>query len=244
MTLMVDDRAGSCELLKIEPVKSLGERCRLDAGDVAFVGNGPGDEPVLVGVEVKTIYDLISSISTGRLQATQVPRLMATYEVPWLLYYGSYRCGPGGGLELRQGKIWRGYRLGSRPVPYGYVESFLFDLVAIGVRVKHAYDINDACAWLGALYRWWNKRWCEHKGLRTLDNSKDLSLMPSMDEATRLRAKVAAQLPGVGFERAFAAARHFESVDAMIGAEPEEWARVEGIGKVIAKAVVAAIRRG
>lgn len=239
--LMIDDRAGSCELVRYEPVRSLGELCRLDSGDVALAGNGP-DGATLIGVEVKSIWDLVSSMNTGRLQATQLPALVETYEVPWLLYYGSYRAGRDNRLEIRSGKGWREFRLGTRPVPYGYLESFLFDCSSLGVRIKHAYDIEEACAWLGVLHRWWSKPWTAHKGMRTLDHSHDLGLMPEMDGPTRLRAKVAAQLPGVGFERALAAANHFESVCSMVCADADEWAKVSGIGKVIAKAVVEAMR--
>jgi ERCC4-type nuclease len=239
--IFVDDRAGSCDLLEHEPVRSLGEKCRLDSGDVCITGNGP-QGPLLVGVEVKSIWDLISSINTGRLQATQLPALLATYDVAWLLYFGSYRPGRDGRLEVRRGKMWREFRLGTRPVPYGYVESFLLDCSAIGVRVRYAYDAREACAWLGVLHRWWSKPWSQHKGMRTLDNSRELSLMPNMDGPTHLRAKVAAQLPGVGFERALAAAEHFSSVCEMVCADAAEWARVPGIGKVVAKAVVAAAR--
>lgn len=239
--MFVDDRAGSCDLLNYEPVRSLGEKTRLDSGDVALVGNGPSGE-VLVGVECKSIWDLISSINTGRLQATQLPALLATYEVAWLLYFGSYRPGRDGRLEVRRGGVWREFKLGSRSVPYGYVESFLLDCAALGVRVRYAYDIREACAWLGVLHRWWNKRWIDHKGMRTLDHSREMSLMPGMDAETHLRAKVAAQLPGVGFERALSAAQHFGSVREMINSNADGWASVPGVGKVIAKAVVIAVQ--
>jgi ERCC4-type nuclease len=126
-------------------------------------------------------------------------------------------------------------------VPYGYIESFLFDVAALGVHVKHAYDIREACVWLGVLHRWWSKRWSDHKGMRTLDSSHEPSLMPNMDEGMKQRVKIAAQLPAVGFERAVAVAQHFASVSDMINAGFEEWVEVPGIGKVIAKAVVAAI---
>jgi ERCC4-type nuclease len=208
---------------------------------VAICGNGPHG-PVLVGVEVKSVYDLVSSINTGRLQATQIPAMLATYDINWLLYFGSYRPGKDGRLEIRAGDKWKALKLGDRPVPYGYMEALLLDLAALGVHVHRVHDIREAAQWLGVLYRWWSKAWSKHHGMRTLDNSRDLSLMPGMDADTLQRAKVAAQLPAVGFERALAAAQHFSSVSAMINASPDEWAQVPGIGKVVARAVVEAIR--
>ena len=73
--MLIDDRAGSRDLIKYEPVRSTGELCRLDSADVCLTGNGPNDA-VLIGVEVKSIWDLISSINTGRLQATQIPAML------------------------------------------------------------------------------------------------------------------------------------------------------------------------
>ena len=240
--IMVDDREGSKRLVTYPALSSIATLCRLDYADVAFVGNGPSDEPVLVGVEVKSIHDLISSMSTGRLQATQLPGLLATYPVRWLLYYGGYRPGRDGRLETARGRRWTPHRIGSRHVPYGYVESFLFDLVAVGVSVRHVEDEGTAVAWIACLHRWWSKEWSRHKGLHKFDNSREVSLMPGMTDDVHFRASVASKFPGLGFERAVAAARHFDSVSTMVNATAEDWQRVPGVGKVIAKAIVAAVR--
>lgn len=228
--------------MKLEPVKSIGELCRLDSADAMLTGNGPDDTVRLVGVEVKSVWDVLGSANTGRLQATQVPAMLATYDVSWLLYYGDHRVARDGVLEvLRRGK-WETLKLGNRPVPYGYLEALLIDLTTVGVHVHRALNIEEAAAWLGVLWRWWQKPWNKHHGMHTLDRSRDVSLMPGMDSATLQRAKVAAALPGVGFERAVAAARHFPSIAAMMGATEKEWACVPGIGKTVAHAVITTIR--
>lgn len=237
--IFVDDRAGSNRLLRYPSIRALCQETRLDGADVALIGNGP-DGPLMVGVEVKSIFDLISSMNTGRLQGTQVPALMK-YDERWLLYYGSYRPGRGGTLEVYRKGTWRRHRIGNRDVPYGYVESFLLNLVVTGINVKHAFNEEEAVEWIACLHRWWSKPWTKHKGLRTLDRSKQSSLLPSMDAETKLRVKVASQLPGVGFERALAAAQYFPTVEAMINARVEEWAAIPGIGRVIAKAIRQAI---
>jgi ERCC4-type nuclease len=223
-------------------VRDIAEITRLEFGDAMIVGQGPDDEPVLVGVEVKSIHDLISSMNTGRLQAHQVPGLLRDFGQPWLLWFGSVRAGRDGRLEIRRGQGWKAFRLGSRDVPYGYLHSFLFELSVAGIKVAHVYDESEAAAWLACLHRWWSKPWDKHKGLRTLDNSRSITLVPGMDRGVRMRATVAAALPGVGFERAFAAASHFSSVVSMVCASTQEWEQVPGVGKVVAKAVVTAMR--
>lgn len=241
--MFIDDRAGSAELMKYPAIAAVAELTRLEFGDVAIVGNGAGDEPTLVGVELKSIWDLVSSINTGRLQATQVPGMLALYQIRWLLFFGGYRPGRDGTLELAKGASWRTMRLGSRIVPYGYVEALLLDLAAVGFNVKHVDTEAAAAQWLLVLNRWWLKPHNKHRGLHKFDESGQPSLLPQMDDITHLMARVAKELPGLGFERALAAARHFGSVEHMINAEVGEWREIPGVGPVIAKAVVDVIRR-
>ena len=65
--------------------------------------------------------------------------------------------------------------------------------------------------------------------------------MPDMDANVRQMVEVASRFPVLGFERAWAAAHCFPNTVAMVNATVEEWMAVPGVGKVIAKAVVAAL---
>jgi ERCC4-type nuclease len=168
--------------------------------------------------------------------------LLSSYASRWLVYYGVARVGTDGTFEIQKRGQWVKYRVGSRNMPFGYVEGVLFDLVAVGINVRHVRDENEAATWIGCLYRWWQKPWAKHKGLHVFDRSRELSLLPGLDDDTHFRASVAKELPGLGYERAVAAAKHFTSVTAMINATAEEWAKVPGIGKVVAKAIVEALR--
>lgn len=240
--VFVDDRAGSRELVKYAPLDAAGELCRLDSADVMIPGNGP-DGPVLVGVEVKSIRDFISSIRTGRLQATQLPAMLTTYQHSWLLVHGEYRPDTSGQLLLRRGPTWVRYQLGQREVPFGYVEAMMLDIEMMGVHVRTVTTTKDAAQWIGVMARWWSKPWGKHKGLRTFDRSRDVALMPEMDTGTYIRARVASAIPGLGFEKALAAARHFPTVLAMVSAGAEEWQEIPGVGKVIAQSVVRSVRQ-
>lgn len=246
--VLIDNRAGSVDLIKYKPLDETGELCRLDYGDVLIVGNGATDN-VLVGIEVKSIWDLLSSVSTGRLQATQVTGMLEQFDVCWLLYYGEYRPAiRDGRLQVKKGEQWKGFSIGSREVPYGYLEGLLFDLAVLNVHVKHVRDIREAAIWIGCLHRWWSKPWAKHKGMRCFDESVKMngevaraSIMPRLDDKTLFRARVAKEFPGMGYERAVKAAEYFGSVKEMVNASSDEWVKVDGIGKVIAKAVVKAV---
>lgn len=238
--ILIDDRAGSRNLMSYPPFDKCATLCRLDSADFAFVGNGP-DGKVMVGVELKSITDLLGSTDNGRVQATQLPAMLDEYDDVWLLYYGAYRPSPDSHcLQVWLKGQWRNYYIGTRPVPYGYLEAFLIGLQAIGINVKYVPDEGQAAAWLAELVRWRTKSWGAHKSLRTFDRSRKItdgrqrknkdgnraSLMPTVDDHTLLKAKFAAALPTLGYERGIAAARHFKSVFDMVIADEDDWAEV------------------
>lgn len=241
--LLIDDRKGSADLVEYAPLYPLGELCRLDSGDVCFVGNGP-EGPLMVGIEVKSVWDVLASSATGRLQATQITTMLDEYDVCWLLYYGEYRPASGTNhlrVKGERGK-WRTATLGrDTPLPFSYIEKLLMDLAATGVRVKHVPDKQQAAMWIRFLYDWWSKPWDKHKGLRTFDNSRQVSLLPGMDDAMLRRARVASCLPGLGFEKAVVAAQRFGTIREMLEATQEDWMSIHGIGPTLSKGIVRAV---
>ncbi len=282
--ILVDDREGSQDLARLEPIRSLLAPCprlphgqlattcpdcrdtsrhlsRLNSGDVLISGNG-ATGPVVVGIELKSIHDLLASFDNGRLQATQIPAMIDDYDHCWLLYYGVHRVGDNGQLEIlhtntrTSGRYWGGYAMGRKPVPYGFLRSATIELQMLGFHVDHVSTIEEAAAWIGCMYRWWQKDWSAHKLFRTFDNSTAKIRLPgSVDdspERRRLiqRAEIAARLPGIGHEKALALAGEFGSVREMVNAGPERWAeiavvgkkgRAVRIGKVVAKAIEDAV---
>lgn len=254
--ILIDDRAGSSDLISHPPLSTSATLCRLDSADVCITGHGPSG-PILVGVEVKSLSDLISSLSNGRLPARQIRAMLAEYDISYLLIYGVYRCGSDGSLETLRGKSWYPTVAG----PYGYlqIEAGLMAIEDVGVRVKHisvlAKNGKDGaiaqCArWIGHLAHRYGKEWDKHSTFQKFDNSRRISrsspvtVLPVMDEDVRKRAEVAAKLPGVGYKRGVAAAKHFPSILDMAIATGREWAEVAGVGKVVGGSVEGSVRAG
>ena len=164
----------------------------LPSGDVAFVGNGSSGD-LSIGIEIKEITELISSLISGRLQDTQMRGMINDYDEGhrWILSYGLYRPSPVDGMiqtwkegspERRAGwytfKIKQKVKGGSydlKPIPYSYLEAFkccsgreygfVFDRVS---------DIREVAQWIGVLYHTWTRAYHTHKSMQVFDKSQDV----------------------------------------------------------------------
>lgn len=245
--LLVDYRTGSVEL--VQYLKMIGvplEITELPFGDFALLGRGASDEPIPIGVERKTIQDLVNSTMTGRFAAHQLPGLLSPgcgFKDIWLLVEGIYRPNPQTAvLEIPHGKgNWQPIQYGQKAFMYKELESLLVTLeVRGGLRVRQCRGKVETCLFLKALYLWWTDKSLEehrsHLRFRSVEADTALLTPPSL---TRLWAK---ELPGVGWKRSGAVAGHFESPYAMVQASAKEWTKVDGIGKTLASRIYAAIR--
>jgi ERCC4-type nuclease len=227
--------------------------------DALVVGNGPGNRSLLIAVELKDIRDLLSSARTGRLQSAtegQLPAMLADYDQSWLCWYGAIRWGEDGNLEAPVGKgpggqcMWGPFtHNGSRDgkaITNDYLDGLLLAVAAMGVLVHRVHNERQAARWLGALHRYWTKGWDEHGFTRTFNQAPRFPQTVTIEglgaeESRRVLARarrVFDRYPGLGMERALAAAQHFGSVREMANASEKDWMKVPGIGKVLAPQIV------
>lgn len=231
--LLVDPRAGSKDLIPYFGDQAL--VVQMESGDVAFAGNGPEGD-LFIGVEVKKVPDLLSSEATGRLAATQLPKLYRDYQRAYLLVVGRFRAADDGSLEILGNRnFWRKHRVGNREVPYAYVESFFVELAEMGVGIRVVQSNFEAALWCMIAAKWWDKPWDKHRAMRKFDNSGPTALLPVMDPDQRQTALLAQTLPSIGYERAMAAAVTFGNPAAMWEASMVQWSEVPGVGKTLAK---------
>src|SRR3954469_22301306 len=102
--ILVDKREGSRQLADYIEPKSIVQLGEYDT-DVAFMGSGPGGEPLLIGIEYKRIDDVLHCILDGRFSGIQLPRMIDTYGEGriYLLIEGAYRVDSTSGiLELQR----------------------------------------------------------------------------------------------------------------------------------------------
>lgn len=201
---------GSKELL--QPLRATGIRAELttlDSADFAFEGNGPDAGTWSIGVERKTLPDLVASLQSGRLQGLQTEhgqggqlgRLRQTYDLAWVLVEGQWTAD-------RQGRICQKRRQQLHPVPGNMTEDGLAKrLLSLqllgGILIERTRDTQHTVHWLASLMRWWtDKEWSEHKTLETTHRPQ--GLMP----VSQFR-QVAMTFPGVGLAASKALDAHY-----------------------------------
>jgi ERCC4-type nuclease len=263
--IFIDDRAGSAALVDHAPLDdaTVAQLTHLDAGDAMFVGNGPTGS-LLIGVEVKRIDELISAQQTGRL-TTQVERMLDTYGRNYLAYYGQIETDSEDsllhavtdsdeyvyasfGAPIDAPSFCPSVAITSgRKVPFAYLFNLLSDLDESGIHCAHCNTYADVATYIGRLHRAWSKPWAARTYLRTVDNSQPKPLIPryatTKVEHERIKLFVAAvsHLPGMGYVRALAIAKHFPSMRALFNASVLQLMSVDGIGKTGAKRLHAAM---
>ena len=245
--ILVDPRAGSCEL--VAPLAAAGlpvEEEMLEFGDMVFRGRGELGKPLLIGIEHKKIPDLVQSLMSDRLiyQLIGNPEhpggMLAAYDRNYLVIEGDWDHDQAGRVVVFGGLKGRRVPLKGAPLASVLEQRILTLETRGGLRVRWTRNQKETIRYVCALYRFWVDR--------DLDDHKSHLAVhaPDLDRALRipltLKRQVAAQLPGIGFERSRAVDTHFPSIWAMVNASEKEWAQVPGIGKTLAKRLVAACR--
>lgn len=246
--ILIDSRVGSRELQA--DIRALGIDAELEDkldSDFQFTGNGEYG-PILVGIERKTIADMLQSMRDRRLAGHQIGCMLETYDVSILLIEGYWRRQRGTGLlEVRNG-AWMAARGNHH---FNELVSFICSLRSIaGVHILRTGDEEESAAWIAAEYRWWQKEWTEHRTGREI-----YAPVPDRKRASggtrailfrreaSLLEKWLAQLPHVD-ARAYEFAREFASAYEMATADERVWQQIKGVGKKTAKDIVEAIHGG
>ena len=239
--ILVDERVGSVDLLG--PLQALHlptQSMKLESADIAFEGNGP-DGPMLIGIERKRIKDLLDSKRSGRLAGHQLPNLLRDYQTVYLVVEGPYRPNPQTGvLETIIRGSWEPIRLGKEGFPASELNGFLIGLEQMaGVKIRWTFNRGETAYLIHNMWTWWGVPWEDHGSLNVIYTPPPPTVQfvkPSFER------RVAAQLDGIGWEKSKQVEDRFHSVAEMVSATEKEWQSVAGIGKTLAKRIVAAFR--
>lgn len=244
----VDDREGSAQLFPLLAKRGIPVTLgRLAFGDISFIGTGIDDEPVPVGIEVKSVRDVLKCMTDGRFAGHQLPGMINCYQQIWLLVEGTWRPRPRDGiLEVQSERhgYWFEATIGQRRFMWKDLQTWLLTVQTRGgVRLVTCSDYTEASLWISTLYNWWMKGIENHESHLAIhtDNPAQFRDRALLIRPTICRM-VAKELPGVGFDKSAHIAKFFGTVENLVAASEWDLAQVPGIGKELARRIHAAIR--
>lgn len=231
MTIYIDKRKGSVALASYIQPRSLAKLGQFDA-DIEFMGYLPSG-PAPIGIEYKSAItgDIFDSLTDGRLTGTQIPRMLGSYSVRYILIEGPTRVTPEGILEVspmpgqwrqvfgRRGEGWTAREYWNR----------LERIADCGFRVKETHNIQQSAAWITSIYHGWSRPYDEHRSHLAWDQSGTELVNHALIQTSKLPLVMrwARELPSVGQDKAAYLANHFGSGAAMVLADENEWRKVK-----------------
>jgi ERCC4-type nuclease len=202
----------------------------LDSADFAIVGAGH-----TLGVELKTIGDLLRCIHDGRFAGSQLPAMRSTYERCALIVQGAYRRGEEGALEMPHGNYWATPQW-ARTTDWARFEGWQMTMQLLaGLPIIRRQSERETVEWLVRVDQW-VARWDEHASHEAWDTSYGQELWAEPGKGPTRLALMLKEIPGFETKRAIAAALHFKTMRAAANAEPLDWTEIKGVGKKLALA--------
>lgn len=243
--ILIDNRTGSKELQSLFPHTVQTRLTRLQFGDFTWLGNGPNG-PVPIGIERKTISDLVNCISDGRLSGLQLYGLLTSYYRAIIVVEGIWRSNPENGmLETWKRGQWGQLEYGGQRWMGSAVHSYLHRLSAdYGVLVWATSKPSETVQWMVDIYHSWQKKWDNHSTHYGFHH-KRWDVSQTADEGGQVQVfkpgiveRVACQFGDIREKRAVEIGKRFGSVFEFVMTavtDEKEMAKVKGIGKGIAR---------
>lgn len=235
--ILIDQRIGSKELLPLTTrlgVKSeLGD---LEFGDVAFEGHGPKGT-ISVGIERKTLHDLLNCIDDSRLSGHQLIGLKQMYDVRVLMVEGHWKPHDPQGLMMEgfnNGCSWGYVSHRSQRTMYAKAYRYLISVSLSGVIVTHTRDLFHSAFNICEWFHYFQKPWGGHTSLQELQKIN----IPTLQSKPSLTRKWATDLEGIGVKLGAEAEKVFKRPITLANADELEWLRVPGVGVKTAQSIV------
>lgn len=236
--IILDRRVGSAELLT--HVRSIGVSCELgdlEFGDACFEGKGPDNGTLLIGIERKTLHDMLSCIEDSRYSAHQLVGMKQMYAVSVLMIEGHWKPHDPKGFLMEGfhgGTSWGWLRHRTQRTMYAKLYRYLISVQMAGVMVSYSRDpwhtAYNICEW----YHWSQKSWGSHTALTETQKIA----IPTFERKPSLLRRWAADLDGIGAKLSGVAEKHFKTPLKMANADEGEWLRVPGVGVKTAQSIV------
>jgi len=244
--IYVDERTGSKELVAV--IQSLGvpvESTRLEYGDAMFEGNGP-DGPTLIGVERKTLGDMLQCVEDARYAAHQLPGMKMLYTKSYLCLEGLWCPGSTNSdyanklmVGYQGGKSWGPFnpRSGRTPL-YAKLYRYLMSVALSGVTVTQSLNQWHTGYNICEMFAYYQKPWKSHTSLIEVQKVA----IPTLMGKPSLTRKWATDIDDIGVVMSLQAEEKFKTPIALANSEERDWLTLEGMGVPRARRIVRDIR--
>jgi len=184
----------------------------------------------LVAVERKKIGDMANCVLTGRFLFQMQNCKAATSDYLILILEGRYRRNPEDGLleipvwgfNPRTSKRCEVWELVRPTIQFSRFDQYLTEIQRdAGIIVKHTENVRGTADVILALYQNFQTPQSEHQSLKQIFKppTPTVQLIPPS-----LVRRIAAELPGLGWEWSRVAAEKFVTVLGMVDATVDDWA--------------------
>lgn len=219
--IIVDDRVGSKEFKRL--LTRAGAVCkikRLQFGDFKIVGNGPHGR-CRVGIERKTISEIVSAVGDSRFVGHQLPGLLGDrkdgtrrYDFVFVIVEGDRYIDPRTGLLNPQQLRF----LPRRAHLFRTVQKFELTLMLkAGIRVIYTKNKTHTTEVIAAMNEWFDASWSSHKSVYKVEET---TIDAAILNQRTLKRKVANQLTGLSWKRSMQADAYFPSILSMVMGSP------------------------
>ena len=226
----------------IRQIGVLCEKGALEYGDAAFEGKGPGGQTILVGVERKSLHDILNCIDDARYSAHQKVGMGQMYKASFLIVEGVWRPhNPEGWLMewFTKGSEGWGYcRYRSRQTLYSKLYRYLLSVSLSGVVVSYSRDLWHTCYDICEIYNYFQKPWEDHTSMLELHKIA----IPDMRVKPPLVRKWAAAIDDIGVKMSLAAEDIFKTPYDLACADETDWMRIPRLGVKTARKIIREVR--
>jgi ERCC4-type nuclease len=234
--ILVDARVGSVEMIPfLQRMGAKVERTNLEFGDCCFEGNGP-EGGVCVGVERKTIGDLLNCVDDSRYSAHQLPGMKSMYNKSILIVEGVWKPDTVTGylMECVATLTWRPYRQRSQMTRYSKLFRYMLSVQLAGVAVITSRDLEQTAYNVLEIYSYFQKKWDDHTSLLEMQKLN----IPSLNGRPPLVQRWASELDGIGVKHSRDAMKLFKTPYDLARSDETEWITLPGIGAKLALSIV------
>jgi ERCC4-type nuclease len=232
-------------------IRQIGVECNkspLEFGDAAFEGNGPSGK-ILIGVERKSLHDMLSCIDDSRYSGHQKVGMSQMYAVQFVMLEGLWRAHDPEGWLMEGRESWNQslravvlswfhckYR--SQQTLYSKLFRYMLSVSLSGVVVIQCRDLWHTCYNIVEIYRYFQKPFEAHTSMLEVPKIA----IPDMRIKPSLVRKWATDLEDIGVVHSLQAEELFRTPIVLANASESDWMKLPRVGAKTARKIVASIR--